>query len=366
MTAPSFIDRTISTIIAAVKTTYEQAIGKTLFPAQPEQLLINGAAYRELLVRNQIQVAAQRNLVNYADGEYLNELGALVGVERLQPARARTTIRFSRTDSVGLLIPAGFRVAAEGGNQLWYETLSNLEIPNGVPSGEIEAQAIETGIEFNNLSLGSINTPVDTVPGRTFTVENITIPVGGSAIETDDRLRRRIKLAPNQFSVAGSKGAYEFFTLSADPSIIDVAAINGGAINVQIYPLVETGLPSPDILTLVQNVLSDERIRPLTDIVRVFTPIQVSYTINAQITLYSNADADALDNALVAAAEAYATAQRQQLGFDVVRSQIIAALSLPGVYRVELVEPSEDIAIAPNEWANASSVVVSVVGDNDG
>lgn len=366
MTAPSFIDRTITTIIAAVKSTYEQAIGKTLFPAQPEQLLINGAAYRELLVRNQIQIAAQRNLVNYSDGEYLNELGALVGVERLQPAKARTTIRFSRTDSVGLLIPAGFLVAADGGDQLWYETLENLEIPNGVAFGEIGAQAIATGIQFNNLSLGSINTSVDTVAGRTFTVQNVTVPIGGSAIETDERLRRRIKLAPNQFSVAGSKGAYEFFTLSADPSIIDVEALNGGAINVNIYPLVATGLPSSDILSLVQAVLSDERIRPLTDNVQVISPTERTYTINAQITLYSWADADSLGEALIAAAEAYATAQREKLGLDVVRSQIIAALSLTGVYQVVLTEPVADIVITPNEWANASSLVVNVVGTNDG
>lgn len=361
---PDFIERDPATVATSVKTTYEQALGKTLLPAQPEQLLINGAAYREALMRLQIQYAAEQNLVNYAEGVHLDELAVLVGVERLAPAKARCQVKFSRaTAPTGFLVPAGTRVAAQG-DQIWYETLNNLELSVGQLKGVAEAQAIAPGTQFNGFAVGAINQLVDRVIG--FTVANTTVPEGGAAIETDERLRRRIKLAPNQFSVAGSRGAYEFFALSADPSIIDVSAINNGPVQVEIYPLTATGLPSASILSAVQAVLSDERVRPLTDIVRVFSPLERSYSINAQITVFNDADAEALDDAVLLAAQSFAKLQRSKLGQDIVRSQIVTALSLPGVYRVDLISPTADVILTPQEWSNASSISVTVVGDSDG
>ncbi|MBP0016080.1 MAG: baseplate J/gp47 family protein [Cyanobacteria bacterium SBLK] len=41
-------------------------------------------------------------------------------------------------------------------------------------------------------------------------------------METDDNLRKRIILAPESFSNAGSAGAYRFHALSASQDIIDV------------------------------------------------------------------------------------------------------------------------------------------------
>ena len=88
---PNFIERDPSTIEQQVIATFKTALGKTLFPAQAEWLLLNGLVYQELLVRIGIQYAAQQNLVNFATGVNLDQLGALLAVTRLGTQAATVT-----------------------------------------------------------------------------------------------------------------------------------------------------------------------------------------------------------------------------------------------------------------------------------
>jgi phage-related baseplate assembly protein len=363
MAAPDFIDRNPSDIEAQVIATFEASLGKTLLPAQPERLLANALTYREVLTRIGIQVAAEQSLVNYATGDRLEQLGALMGVARLPAATARVTLRFTRAGSTAasLVIPINTRAAALVGEQIWFGTVANATIPIGQTSIDVQAEAIAVGSLYNGYAPGSITQLVDVLPNVAVSVTNITTSGGGLEAETDERFRQRIKLAPNQFSTAGSIGSYKFHALSADPSIIDVAVVSPAPIRVDVYPLTTTGLPSLELLAKVATAISDERVRPLTDDARVEIPEPVSYNIAANVTLLSTADSQTMDNLLQAAGEAFAAAKRLRLGLDIVRSQIIAALSLEGVYKVDLLEPAEDILLVDFQWANAASVVVNVV-----
>ena len=78
-------------ILADMIAEFEAAADRTLYPAQVERLLINLYAYRESLVRNAIQYAAQQNLLAFASFPMLDYLGQLLGVTRLasQPAVRR-------------------------------------------------------------------------------------------------------------------------------------------------------------------------------------------------------------------------------------------------------------------------------------
>ena len=81
MEAPEFISIDPQTIISEIKSDYEQMTGQTLYPGQVEQLLINALAYREVLLRTQIQNAATQNLVAFSSAPFLDFLGDLVGVK---------------------------------------------------------------------------------------------------------------------------------------------------------------------------------------------------------------------------------------------------------------------------------------------
>ncbi|MBD2261349.1 baseplate J/gp47 family protein [Pseudanabaena sp. FACHB-2040] len=370
MAEPNFIERDPTTIEAQALATFEAALGKSLLPGQPERLLLNGLVYREALTRIGIQYAAEQNLVNYAVDNRLDQLGALLGVIRLPAAAARVTLRFSRAAApASLLIPQGTRVGVSG-SEMRFATVEAATIPANGTSVNVVAQAASTGTAGNGFTAGQISEMLDAI--ATVSAANITTSNGGTDIETDERLRTRIKLAPNQFSVAGSKGAYKYWALTASPTVVDVAVLGPedrggvGPVLVQVYPLTSTGLPSAEILQAVQSVLSGDTIRPLTDEVSVLAPTAVGYTITASITLYRTADATALTAQLNAAAQAFATAKRAKLGQDIIRSQIIAALSLAGVYQVTLSTPATDLVITPSQWANCTAVTITIAGSNDG
>jgi len=103
---PDFITRDATTIINEMIADYELKTGRTLEPAQVETLLINSFAYRELLIRNQIQDASLQNLVDYARFPMLDNLGVLVGVTRLPAALAQTTLLLTLVSGHGdIVIP---------------------------------------------------------------------------------------------------------------------------------------------------------------------------------------------------------------------------------------------------------------------
>ena len=369
---PDFIERSPDVIEPEVTSAFEAALGKTLFPGQLERLLLNVATYRELLVRIGIQSAAEQNLVNYASGLNLDQLGALLAVTRLAATSASVTLQFTRASTAGsLTIPAGTS-ARQPGSSVIFATQADATIANGQLNTTVTAIATNTGPNANGFNIGTITQVIEAPTGVT-AVTNTTASAGGSDTETDNAFRTRIKLAPNQFSVAGSKGAYKFHALSADVSIIDVTVLGpedrGGAdpVTVDVYPLTNDGLPSSLILGAVTAALNLDTIRPLTDIVNVSAPIEVSYDITALVTIFDAAEQSIVEAALTAAINAYTTERASRLGNDIVLSQIIEALqSVDGVYSVSLTDPVSSIAVGLNEWANANVVDVAVVGVNAG
>lgn len=134
---------------------------------------------------------------------------------------------------------------------------------------------------------------------------------------------------------------------------------------VELYPLLSTGLPDDSILTLVESFCSDEKVRPLTDTVRAKTPVQVDYTIDAQITIYRNQDANSVKDEANNAIQNWVAARRTKLGVDIVPGQINAVLTVSGVYQVEL-PGLELVVLAENEWANCTAINVTITGVVDG
>ena len=68
--APVFVSDADGTdpnlILADMIAAFESSSGRTLQPAQVERLLVDLFAYRESLVRNAVQYAAQQNLLAFA------------------------------------------------------------------------------------------------------------------------------------------------------------------------------------------------------------------------------------------------------------------------------------------------------------
>lgn len=354
-------------ILADMIAEFEAAANRTLQPAQVERLLINLYAYRESLVRNAIQYAGQQNLLAFASFPMLDYLGQLLNVTRLAAQPALTTLQFTLNAAltVSFTIPAG-TLAGTNDGQYEFATSAAIVIPAGATTGTVAAAATTPGAGANGYLAGQVNVQLN--PNALIaSVTNTTTTTGGSAPETDDHLRARIQAAPNQFSVAGPTGAYRFFAIGADPSIVDAQVISPAPGSVNVYILTgpvtvqpasapnSAGVANSALLAKVAAVLSADTVRPLTDTVSVLAVTEVDYQITATVTPYSDADPTATMAAATTAVTELAIELASQIQRDVVPSQIIAALSVAGVYGVTLTSPTLTTLTA-GQWANCTAI----------
>ncbi len=364
---PEFVKIDPAAIEAELVARYEQKTGKTLYPAQIERLFIDQVAYAKTLALMAIQQAGERLLVRFSGGPILDYLGELVDTPRLlaQPARCTQVFRLPAPAPQAVLISAGTRVTSQDG-RIAYVTEETVTLAAGT-AGVRTTVACETpGTGGNGWAIGQIAV-LDQSPVTGMTTSNETVPAGGIDDEEDAPYIERIILAPESFSTAGPEGAYIYHARAAHQSIIDVAVRGGDADpavpdgEVWIYPLTNAGLPSPELLSLVQANVSGRKKRPLTDKVLTKLSPEVGYAIRGSLTLYQDADeGSALALAEKAAAD-YAADRRAGLGRDIVPEQIIKALQVAGVYRLQLTEPVfRDVA--SHEWANCTAIELTVTG----
>ena len=362
---PFFVNTDPNVSELQLENLWVQITDKPLLPAQPEKLFIHTMAYLLTLHKIEVQYTGEQNLVNYAKAERLDHLGDRLGVTRLPGAASRCTLRFTLAQALGfnLLIPQGTRASISNSN-IQFVTIAAIEITAGSLIGNAIAEANTIGNLGNEFAIGQINqlpAPIAYVQS----VSNTTASSGGADIESDDRLRTRIKLAPNLFSVAGSTGAYQYHALTADPSIIDVSVISPKRGRVSVYILTAAGLPSNETLQKVFTALNPKTVRPLTDEVAVLAPTAVNFAIVANITLLAGADAVSLQALLQTAAQNFTQELRSKLGKDIVVSQITSVLSLPGVYKVQIVTPADQI-LSESQWANCTAITLNFVGVTNG
>jgi phage-related baseplate assembly protein len=363
---PNLIDRNSATIIAEMKADYESRTGRVLEPAQVESLLINAFAYRELLIRNQIQDAGLQNLIAYARFPMLDHLGALLGVERLPSQAAQTTLLLTLTSGHGdILIPQGLRISSNDG-RVNFELLEDYTVLAADDTISVTAIAMVNGIIGNNYAIGAVSIILDPQPYLA-TASNTTISEGGTDEETDEQLRDRINLAPSAFSNAGSYKAYEFWAKSVSPLIIDVAVTNPIPGTVEIFPLVQGLSATPtEILDAVEAVLSADKIRPLTDTVIATSPTAVNTDITVGLVIYEGQISSDIISVVQANLEAFRDGRRKLLGQDIVIDQIKALSIIDGVYKANVTEPATDLIISETEFANIGNITVTVTGTNVG
>lgn len=363
---PNFINRDSTTIIAEMTADYEVRTGRKLEPAQVETLLINAFAYRELLIRNQIQDASLQNLVNYARFPMLDNLGVLVGVTRLPAELAQVTLLLTLVSGHGdIVIPNGLRVSSSDGRAI-FELIEDVSVLTGIDSVSATFVAQTSGKLSNDYAIGTVNVILDPQPYLA-TVSNTSVTVGGSDEETDEQLRDRIKLAPSAFSNAGSYKAYEFWAKSTSPLIIDVAVTNPVPGTVEVFPLMANLATTPiEILNAVNAVLNADKIRPLTDTVIVTSPTAIGTAITVGLILYDGTVQSDILPVVISNLEAFRDGRRKLLGQDIVIDQIKSICMIDGVYKCNVTVPATDLIISETQFANITSINVTVTGTNVG
>lgn len=184
---------------------------------------------------------------------------------------------------------------------------------------------------------------------------------GALVDEDDDRLRRRVQLAPEAFSVAGPEGAYVYHALSAAPWARDATAIMTSPGRVRVTMLRAGNDPAPSLAEreAVRMSLIDNDVRPLTDMVEVLAPRVHRVAITANLTLYPGPDGNVVRARALAAITDWVEANRM-LGMNLRRSAIFSKLHQEGVHSVDLTSPAQDLVLGSTEVYAIDAITVTV------
>ena len=369
----TFAEKSGEEIEVAVISTYENLASRALAKGDPIRLFLEAIVLLIVQLRSLIDYSAKQNLLAYAGGDYLDHLGALLGVTRLEASRALTTLKFtlSEVQLSAVSIPEGTR-ASPGGGTILFATTEAVEIPVGKTEIEVTAECTLSGTQGNGYVAGQISKLVDPFPFE-MSVENITETYGGSDTENDENFRERIQIAPESFSVAGSSEAYKYFARTAHQDIIDVGLplsfeedFEPG--HVDLYILMKNGeLPSDEILRKVLEICNADDVRPLTDYVTANAPEIVNFDLNVKyfIDRANATQSTQIQASVESAVQAWIAWQRSKLGRDLNPSELNHRIIAAGAKRVEIISPAFR-TIKYKELAIPSSQTLTFGGLEDG
>lgn len=362
------IDELLDQMIRDYQDKYSEITGKTVSLAQadPYRLILYSCALQIYQAMQYADRAGKQNFLKYSYGEFLDNLATLRGITRLAATAATTTLRFSISAPLqsAVSIPEGTRVT--NGNDLYFATDKYAEIPAGSTYVEVKATCTETGAKGNGFRAGEISTVVEPI-AYVSAVQNTTETAGGSETETDDALVDRVYLASSAFSVAGPTDAYVYWTKTVSTDIADVKVSSPAACEVDVRFILNNGeLPGEALIAKVESVLSDDNIRPLTDLVTVSAPETVSYDINFTYYIGSEdrAAVTAIQERVGLAIENYKTWQSTKIGRDINPSYLISLLMQAGVKRVNVVSPSFS-TVSATQIAQVGTVTATYGGIED-
>ena len=334
----NFAEKDTALIEAQVISRFEEKLGRRLYHGDPWRQILLTFVYFLSLQRNNIDFAGKQNLLKYAGEGFLENIAALVGTERLEPVAASTTLEFALSTLLpsATLIPRGTR--ATPGNNIYFSTTEDVEIPAGEYSVTAHAVCTEVGTMGNGYLPGQISRLVDTFP-FSYSVRNLDLTQGGADKEDLDSLRERTRLRPESYSTAGPYGAYIYWAKTASQLIVDVAVKSPSPGVVDVIPLLSGGeIPSQTLLDEVYDTLSADNRRPLTDMVVVRAPEAVYYGLD--ITYYisrSNAAAGlTIRHRVAQAVDDFILWQKSQLGRDINPSRLVEMVKGAGVKRVDM------------------------------
>lgn len=154
--------------------------------------------------------------------------------------------------------------------------------------------------------------------------------------ESNDAYRRRLEIAPEGITVAGTIGSYEFHALSASADVKDVIInkLPAGVVQIVVLSHTGNGVASDELIDQVADALNPDDIRPLNDV-----PLPISASITEySITATLRSKTDISNEQKVQALTALQTYVNNQHGLNknVVRSGVDRALHQDGIDEVVL------------------------------
>lgn len=213
---------------------------------------------------------AKQNFPDSADGEHLERHASWWGINRKQATNSKGAVVFTGTE--GALFPIGVRITS--GDMVFISRSSGF-VGNGQVIIDVESE--KAGIA-SNLVAGtklSLLSPVTRILHEGEIVESMS---GGTNIEDDTSLRKRLLFRVQNTPSGGSAKDYELWALSQEKHGVAVTKawvrpLEMGIGTVSIRFLTNSGIPSENELQKVKDFI--ETVRPICTEIFVLAPIEV-------------------------------------------------------------------------------------------
>lgn len=363
------IDQVRQEMVADYESFISEATGQTvtLERSSVHRMELYAAAAQIYQAMQYIDRQGKQSILKYSYSDFLDNLAIFKGVTRNPATPATTTLRFTlsaeRDTATG--IPQGTRVSTAGA--IYFATDVYAEIPAGSTTVDVPAACTVAGTDGNGFAAGELATIVDPIP-YVASVTNTTATEGGAEIESDDDLAERVFLAPGAYSTAGPEDGYLYHAKAYSAAIGDVVATSNqaaGTVDI-VFIMADGSTPGEEMIEGLEGYLQGKTIRPMTDLVRVAAPQEVTYTIN--LTYYINrsdsAKAVTIQAAVAQAVADYQTWQRA-IGRDINPSQLVRMVMDAGAKRVTVTAPTYTAVDATKVSALQGDAVISYGGLED-
>ena len=363
------IDQVRQEMVADYESFISEATGQTvtLERSSVHRMELYAAAAQIYQAMQYIDRQGKQSILKYSYSDFLDNLAIFKGVTRNPATPATTTLRFTlsaeRDTATG--IPQGTRVSTAGA--IYFATYVYAEIPAGSTTVDVPATCTVAGTDGNGFAAGELATIVDPIP-YVASVTNTTATEGGAEIESDDDLAERVFLAPGAYSTAGPEDGYLYHAKAYSAAIGDVVATSNqaaGTVDI-VFIMADGSTPGEEMIEGLEGYLQGKTIRPMTDLVRVAAPQEVTYTIN--LTYYINrsdsAKAVTIQAAVAQAVADYQTWQRA-IGRDINPSQLVRMIMDAGAKRVTVTAPTYTAVDATKVSALQGDAVISYGGLED-
>ena len=363
------IDQVRQEMVADYESFISEATGQTvtLERSSVHRMELYAAAAQIYQAMQYIDRQGKQSILKYSYSDFLDNLAIFKGVTRNPATPATTTLRFTlsaeRDTATG--IPQGTRVSTAGA--IYFATDVYAEIPAGSTTVDVPATCTVAGTDGNGFAAGELATIVYPIP-YVASVTNTTATEGGAEIESDDDLAERVFLAPGAYSTAGPEDGYLYHAKAYSAAIGDVVATSNqaaGTVDI-VFIMADGSTPGEEMIEGLEGYLQGKTIRPMTDLVRVAAPQEVTYTIN--LTYYINrsdsAKAVTIQAAVAQAVADYQTWQRA-IGRDINPSQLVHMVMDAGAKRVTVTAPTYTAVDATKVSALQGDAVISYGGLED-
>ena len=351
-------------------------------PLESDEFLIilEAMAYREIMLRSEFNSRSLAFFLATCTGSDLDHWGVSFDCTRLEGSKPYANYLFSLSQEreIDTFIAKGL-VLIDDDSNLEARLVEDIIIKKGETQtqGKVELQQYisSSDIETNNITT--------TLP-YVLSAKAITKFDSGSNVENDEDFRFRIFLSMADKSTAGSRDTYKSYAYKADERIQDIKVENGlkeyanyvslffEKNEVEILEGIRTLIA--DFCTVnvyyysenadelmkqrIEESLNNEKVRPLTDFVKVIEATPKIFQIEAVLKCEKNQEYGLIQEQALANLQTNLK-KLKKIGTSITLSEINDFLRVGGVKEVVILNPTSNIEVLSNEIGVCSEFNIS-------